>query len=141
MGKSQLCTASTSQPNIAKPSLESVFTPNTIKMGNDKRWKKKTLPKHKAAQSMTQGKSTTAGLSMPPRRSTHGKRMPAMPKKTPPSGSSQLMDIEEEAMGTEEVKIDNSMSTSPSSMAESITTSSPNMLGSDDEHLETPIQA
>jgi len=141
MGKSQLCAASTPQPDIAKPSLESVSTPNTIKMGNDKRWKKKTSPKQKGAQSTTQGESTTDGLSTPPRRSNRGKRMPATPKKTPPTGSPQLMDIEEEAVGTEEAKIEESMSTSPSSMAESIITGSPNMLGSDDEHLETPIQA
>jgi len=79
-------------------------------------------------------------LSTPPRRSTRGHRMQATPKKTPPSGSSQLMDIEEEAMGIEENKADVSMSTSPSSTAESIT-GSPNMLASDDEHPETPIQA
>jgi len=140
MGILQLCAACLSQPDIAKPSFAPLFTPHTIKMGNEKRWKKKPSPKQKAAKSKNQGENPTDGLSTPPRRSTRGHRMQATPKKTPPSGSSQLMDIEEEAMGIEENKADVSMSTSPSSTAESIT-GSPNMLASDDEHPETPIQA
>jgi len=140
MGILQLCAACLSQPDIAKPSFAPLFTPHTIKMGNEKRWKKKPSPKQKADKSKNQGEDPTEGLSTPPRRSTRGHRMPGTPKKTPPSSSSQLMDIEEEAMGIEENKADVSMSASPSSTAESIT-GSPNMLASDDEHPETPIQA